>query len=124
MGRQAIAWVGAVALSAFLLNGAMAQDKKDMATKEVTVKPIAENDKVRVTEVIWAPGARNSTIATSSTRVVRALKGGTLERTYADGKKEKIVYKDGETRINMPGQPFTSVNIGKKPVHLYVVQLK
>ena len=125
MRRQAIAWLGAIALSTFALNGAIAQDKKmEKAAKQVTVKAITENDKVRVTEVTFAPGAKNTTIATSSMRVVRALKGGTIERTYADGKKEKITYKDGETRINMPGQQFTSVNIGKNPVHLYVVQLK
>ena len=124
MGMKVIAWLAAVALSAAVVDVAVAQDKKDMAAKEVTVKPITENDKVRVTEVIWAPGAKNSTVATSSMRVVRALKGGTIERTYADGKKEKITYKTGKTRINMPGQQFTSVNIGKQPVHLYVVQLK
>ena len=31
---------------------------------------------------------------------VRALAGGTLQRTYADGKKEKVVYKTGEVKIN------------------------
>ena len=125
MRTQAIAWLGAIALSTFVLNGAIAQDKKmEKGAKAVTVKVITENDKVRVTEVTFAPGAKNTTIATSSMRVVRALKGGTIERTYADGKKEKTTYKDGETRINMPGQQFTSVNISKNAIKLYVVQLK
>ena len=50
--------------------------------------------------------------------------GGTIERTYADGKKEMITYKDGETRINMPGPQFSSVNVGKSTIKLYVVQPK
>ena len=113
-----------LALSGWLASPLFGQDKKMEKGKQVAVKVITENDKVRVTEVTFAPGAQNTTIATSSMRVVRALKGGTIERTYADGKKETVSYKDGETRINMPGPKFTSVNTGKSTIHLYVVQLK
>ncbi len=114
-----------LALSGWLSNTALAQDKKmEKGAKKVAIKVITENDKVRVTEVTFAPGAHNTTIATSSMRVVRALKGGTIERTYADGKKETVTYKDGETRINMPGPQFNSVNVGKSTIRLYVVQLK
>jgi hypothetical protein len=55
---------------------------------------------------------------------VRALKGGTLQRTYADGKKEQVVYKTGDVRINEPGPAYTTKNIGKSEVKLYVVRLK
>ena len=114
-----------LALSGWLPNAALAQDKKmEKEAKKVAIKVITENDKVRVTEVTFAPGAQNTTIATSSMRVVRALKGGTIERTYADGKKEIVTYKDGETRINMPGPQFNGANVGKSTIHLYVVQLK
>ena len=114
-----------LALSGWLPNAALAQDKKmEKEAKKVAIKVITENDKVRVTEVTFAPGAQNTTIATSSMRVVRALKGGTIERTYADGKKEIVTYKDGETRINMPGPQFNGVNVGKSTIQLYVVQLK
>jgi len=100
---------------------AVAQDKAGKASTTV----LAENDKVRVQEVRFKPGDENATVATSQTRVVRALKGGTILRTYADGKTEKIEYKDGEVRINPPSaQKFTGKNVGNSDIVLYVVVLK
>jgi hypothetical protein len=117
--------VAAFVLSGLALNAAIAQDKKaDKGAPKATIKVIAENDKVRVLDTIYAPGAENTAVPRSSVRVVRALKGGTLERIYADGKKEKIVYKTGEVRINEPGPAYTTKNIGKTEIRLYVVQLK
>ena len=123
----ASAAAAALVLSASLVDSAWAQDKGKMeksAAGQVTRKNIAENDKVLVYEVTYKPGAENKAIATSSTRVVRALAGGTLERTYADGKKEKVTYKTGQVRINQPGPAFTSKNIGKGEIRFYVVQVK
>jgi hypothetical protein len=60
----------------------------------------------------------------SATRIIRVLKGGTLERNYADGKKETTVRKTGEVYMNEPGQAFTNKNVGKTDVQLYIVQLK
>jgi hypothetical protein len=97
---------------------ALAQDKK------VTTKTIAENGKLRAYEVTFAPGAENTSIPNSSVRVVRALAGGTIERSYADGKKEKIIYKTGQVRINEVSPAFTSRNIGQSEIRLYVVQVK
>ena len=45
-------------------------------------------------------------------------------RTYADGKTEKVEYKTGEVRINAPSGQFTTKNVGKSEVELYVVVLK
>ena len=112
----------ALALSAAMMNPAAAQGKK--AAAQVTTKVIAENDKVRAYEVTFAPGAENKSIPSSSTRVVRAISGGTIERTYADGKKEKVTYKAGQVRINEPSPAFTSRNVGKSTIKLYVVQVK
>ena len=74
--------------------------------------------------VTFAPGAENKSIPASSVRVVRALVGGTLQRTYADGKKEDVVYKTGEVRVNEVSPAFTTKNVGKSEVKLYVVQIK
>lgn len=54
-------------------------------------------------------------------RVVRALKGGTVLRTYADGKTEKSEWKTGEVQIQEPGPQYTARNVGKTEVVLYVV---
>jgi hypothetical protein len=126
-----------VLVPAFVLAGvvalpAMAQDKmKDtkmapaaMAEKgKATITVLKENDKVRAYEVRFKPGDE-ITPSVSSTRVVRALKGGTIQRNYADGKTEKVEYKNGQVRINTPSGPYTAKNIGKTEVVLYVVLLK
>jgi hypothetical protein len=108
----------ALVLSGSMLNSAMAQDKKAI------IKVVAENAKTRAFEVTFAPGAENTAVPSSSVRVVRALAGGTLQRTYADGKKENIVYKTGDVRINEASPAYTAKNIGKSEVKLYVVLLK
>lgn len=91
---------------------------------KATAKVLFENDKVRVFEVSYKPGDENTSVPSSSTRVIRALKGGTNLRTYADGKTEKIEWKTGEVRIWGPSGQFTVKNIGKTEVVLYVVLLK
>ena len=101
----------------------LAQDKPAAAPK-ARVKVMAENARLRAYELTFAPGAENSPVPASSTRVVRVLAGGTLERTYPDGKKETVNYKTGEVRINQTSLPVTTKNVGSKPVRLYVVQLK
>jgi hypothetical protein len=57
-------------------------------------------------------------------RVVRALKGGTLMRTYADGKTEKVQWKTGEVKWLGPDPVFATKNVGKTEIVLYVVEVK
>ena len=81
--------VTATLAAAFALTApiALAQDKKaDKGGPKATMKVIAENAKVRAYEVTFAPGAENTSVPASSTRVVRALEGGTLERTYTESR--------------------------------------
>lgn len=106
---------------------AMGQEKAKAAKAEKG-KPVltvlAENDKVRVWELLYKPGDENTAPPASSTRVIRVLKGGTQTWTYADGKTEKNVYKTGEVRVLGPGPQFTSKNVGKSEILLYVVMVK
>jgi len=105
-------------------NPAMAQDKAKAEKGKVAMKVLAENDKVRVFEVRYKPGDQNLSVPSSSVRVVRALKGGTIQRTYADGKTEKVEWKTGQVGINAPSGQYTAKNIGKTDIVLSVVQLK
>ena len=124
--------LAALLISAFLLAGAVAQpaaaqDKKaekkmEKAAGKATLKEIAADDKARAYEVTYKPGDARD--ITPGHRVVRALKGGTLERTHKDGKKEKVEYKAGQVRINKPTTAYTTRNIGKTEVQLYVVEQK
>ena len=74
--------VPAFLLAGAVVNSAMAQEK--MAKAAVKPKVLLENDKVRVYEIAWKPGAENTTIASSAYRIVRALKGGTIRRNFAE----------------------------------------
>lgn len=103
---------------------ALAQDKAKAEKGKPVIKVLAENDKVRAWEVTYKPGDENTAVPSSSTRVVRALKGGTLMRTYTDGKTEKVEWKAGEARINAPSGQYTAKNVGKTDIVLYVVLLK
>jgi len=118
----ASAAAAALVLSGLFAQQALAQDKK--AAPKATMKVLQDNAKVRAYEVSFAPGAENKSVPASSTRVVRAIAGGTLERTYADGKKEKVTYKTGQVRINEASPAFTTKNIGKSEIKLYIVQVK
>jgi outer membrane lipoprotein-sorting protein len=107
-----------------MVGSTIAQDKKEnKGTPKAVIKVVAENAKVTASETTYAPGAESNT-SRAEIRVVRALSGGTLQRTYADGKKEQIVYKTGDVRINEPGPAYTTKNIGKTEIKLYVVRLK
>jgi len=123
--RAAVAAI-ALALAGFIVDSALAQDKGKAEKKaaQVSVHQIAENDKVKVYEVTYKPGAENKGVAASTMRVVRAIRGGQLQRTYADGKTETVQYKPGQVRIQQPGPAYTTKNVGKSTLVLYVVQLK
>jgi len=125
-----------ILVPAFLLAGviakpAVAQDMaKDAKTApaakaergKATVTVLAENEKVKVIEARLKPGEEAANIA-RGLQVIRVLKGGTTQRTYADGRTEKVVWKTGEVKIVQPAQ-FAPKNIGKTEVALYIVELK
>ena len=100
----------------------MAQDKAPKATN--TTKVLHEDDRVRVTEVTTKPGERGNSIVRGF-RVVRFLQGGTQERTYADGRKEKLERKTGEVIVAGPDKEAYYVsNIGKTTTMVYIVSIK
>jgi hypothetical protein len=123
--KKLVSFLVGIVVPAFLIaggiaNSAVAQGK----TAKATIKVLLENDKVRVYELTQKPGAENTGVVATSSRIVRALKGGTIQRTYADGKKETVIYKTGQVRLNEPGPAFTTKNIGKTEIRFYIVQLK
>ncbi|HTO49121.1 MAG TPA: hypothetical protein VML91_15895 [Burkholderiales bacterium] len=111
--------VSALMLAGVAANQATAQEK---GTASMTV--LAENDKARAFEIRFKPGDENASVPSSNWRVARALQGGTQLRTYPDGKTEKVEWKAGEVRIVGPAGAYTTKNIGKGDLVLYVVVLK
>jgi len=114
--------VPAFLLAGAVVNSAMGQEK--MAKAMAIRKVLLENAKVQVFEVTYKPGAENAIIPSSSYRVVRYLKGGTIQRIYSDGKKDNVTLKAGQVTFQEPGPAYTTKNIGKTEIRLYVVQLK
>jgi len=94
-------------------------DEKGQASRSV----LAESDRLQVLEIRQKPG-EVTTPSTSATRVVRALQGGSMLRTYADGKTEKVEWKTGEVQLQEPGPQYTVRNVGNSEIVLYVVRLK
>jgi hypothetical protein len=116
-------------------NHAMAQDKAKPAAPPARAaakadakdqrdrKVLVENDKVLVTEVTYKPGASSGDMLERKPRVTRALTSGSLEKTFADGRKETLKFKAGDVRFN-PKETFSQKNVGKSDIVLYVVTLK
>src|SRR4051794_7009593 len=98
MRKSSGAWVRLLVPAIFLAGAvaqpAMAQEKKaEKKQAERAQKVLVDNDRIRVTESIWKPGETNQMMERGY-RVTRVLRGSTtVERTHADGKKEKREYK-------------------------------
>lgn len=121
--------VSALVVAGVIAGSAVAQDKsKAKAEKSTsTVKVYFDNAKVRVFERSYKPGDTNTEVPSSFYRVNRTIQGGTLERTYADGKKEKIELKAGTVRFLEPtkgGATYTVKNIGNTEIVSFVIVLK
>ena len=113
----------AVCVSLLVAGPAIAQDKKGKMP-ERTQKVLIDSAAFRVTETTYPPGGGTASTQPGH-RVTRALKGGTLERTHADGKKESITWKDGEVKEQPAAKaPYALRNTGKSEVVLYTVSMK
>ena len=133
MSKSARFFVGLLAV-AFTVVGvtaspAMAQvkAKESKAAKVeqewVPTKVLFDNDKVRVQEVTFRPGDQGPNTPRPF-RIIRVLKGGTIQRTFPDGKTDNVVYKTGEVKVYEADKPFVPKNIGKSDIVFYVVALK
>jgi hypothetical protein len=119
-------------VAAFLLAGvaaipAMAQEKakEEKVEKGKAIQTVrAENDKLRAWEIRFRPGDENLSIPSSSFRVVRVLKGGTLLYSFADGRTDKRELKAGDVLLPKPGPQYTAKNVGRSELVLYVVMVK
>jgi hypothetical protein len=108
---------------------ALAQEKKaekkaqaKAAAGKPVVKEILKNDRVRVVEATYPPGAASESVPRGA-RVVHALTPATLQRTYPDGKVEKVSFKKDESRWVDATPPYVLKNVGRNKVVLYVVFL-
>ena len=101
--------------------------KMALADDPLTVGPdiytlLFENDRVRVMQVTFAPGA---TIAMHShpDHVVTIVSGGTLKLSYPDGSTKELAGKPGDA-IWIPAETHAAENIGTTEVKGVIIELK
>jgi S-formylglutathione hydrolase FrmB len=99
-----------------------AQDKAKSASG-YTRTTVAESSGFEAYTTTFPPGAI-SPMAKRPVRVIYVLSGGTLERTYSDGKKVNVTYTTGETKIINEDVSYELKNTGKSTVKLYCIRNK
>jgi hypothetical protein len=120
--RRIVIAAGITAIGFSVAIESAAADKKPAASPEPTTKTILDNERVKVTQTVFKPGD----VSPSRERLPRVshrIKGGTLERTYPDGKKMKNELKTGETAW-LTKDTYSVKNVGKSDVILLTVQPK
>ena len=119
----AVALTLAVSSTAFAQGMTTNKMSSAQTTPQYTTKLIAENEKLRVSDVVIRPG-EGGAMASRDGLVTYCISGGSLERTYADGTKEVVNRKAGETLLTKEKRPYSTKNVGKTTIHLISVQLK
>ncbi len=94
---------------------------------QTPAKPLAENSKATVSEGTLAVGATTTPAAQQGPFLTRYyLSGGTVEYTYADGKKETVTRKTGTAVIILASdkRPASVKNIGTTALRFITVAAK
>jgi len=102
---------------------AMTADKMPSGQAAAATKIVAENEKLQVTDNLVPPGAV-SPISGQLGLVAYYVRGGTTERTFADGSKEVSERKTGETVLVTEKRPYSLKNTGKTTIHVITIRLK
>ncbi|MFL6528512.1 MAG: cupin domain-containing protein [Chthoniobacterales bacterium] len=99
---------------------AHAQDP--LVVNSSTIKLKFENERVRVMEATLPPGAKEQ-MHSHPAYVIYVLEGGRYRNHAADGKTSEGEFKTGDVIYRDPLTHFAE-NIGDKPMHLLLVELK
>lgn len=99
---------------------AYAQDPVVVNSKTIRVR--FENDRVRVLEAILPPGVKEQ-VHSHPAYVIYVLEGGRYRNYAADGKITEGELKTGNVIYRDP-LTHAAENIGDKPLHMILVELK
>ena len=99
---------------------AFAQDP--LVVNPSTLKLKFENERVRVMEATLPPGAQEQ-MHSHPAYVIYVLEGGRYRNHAPDGKTTEGEFKTGEVIYREPLTHFAE-NIGDRPMHLLLVELK
>jgi quercetin dioxygenase-like cupin family protein len=87
-----------------------------------TIKVRFENDRVRVLEATLPPGVKEQ-VHSHPAYVIYVLEGGRYRNYASDGKVTEGTFQTGEVIYRDP-LTHAAENIGDKPMHLILVELK
>ncbi len=99
---------------------ARAQDP--LVVNSSTIKLKFENERVRVMEATLPPGAKEQ-VHSHPAYVIYVLEGGRYRNHATDGQTTEGEFKSGEVIYREP-LTHAAENIGDKPMHLILVELK
>ena len=91
--------------------------------KPGTTKTVFENEKITVVDNVLKPG-EESPSQDRAGLILYYISGGTVERTFADGKKETVTRKTGQSLVNPEKRPYAVTNTGKTTLHVITIKLK
>jgi quercetin dioxygenase-like cupin family protein len=112
----------ALAAAAALPAHAETPSQDPLAVGPTIYKAVLDNERVRILEATFAPGARIG-IHAHPDHAAYVLEGGTLNITGTDGKVQVYELKAGQA-VWLPAQAHAAENPGKTPVRVLVVELK
>src|ERR1700736_5609368 len=102
------------------VTAAFAQDPAVVNSKTIQVK--FENDRVRVLEATLPPGVKEQ-VHSHPAYVIYVVEGGRYRNYAADGKIIEGTFNTGDVIYRDP-LTHAAENIGDKPMHLILVELK
>jgi len=115
-----VSMIALASLAGALTLRAMEQDPTKVGPE--IYKSVFENERIRVNEITFAPGAKIAMHAHPD-HVVYWLSGGTLRISTPDGKSMEVNAKPGDVTW-LPATQHAAENIGKTDVKAVQVELK
>ncbi len=109
-----------IAVALIALGSAYAQDPAVVNSKTIHVK--FENDRVRVLEANLPPGVKEA-VHSHPAYVIYVVEGGRYRNYASDGKVTEGEFKTGDVIFREP-VTHSAENIGDKPMHFILVELK
>jgi hypothetical protein len=82
----------------FAQSGAVEKGGAMQTAHQRKITVLAENEKLQVIDVLYQPGDTGA-VSSKDGLVVYHLSPGTIERRFADGSKQVVIYKAGQAMI-------------------------
>jgi len=120
--RLLLLGAGLIAACYLSATATIAHAQDPLVVNSSTIKLKFENERVRVMEATLPPGAKEQ-MHSHPAYVIYVLEGGRYRNHASDGKTTEGEFKTGDVIYRDPLTHFAE-NIGDKPMHLLLVELK